>query len=129
MSNRAVNRGLVGDRVMIDSEAGIFFQPVFDRILVEPVMTKDKTAGGIIIPDSAKIEETRGKVVATGYGYFDQNNNYVERESLFNIGDVVVFKEYTGTHVTLDCDGTRKQYLIIWDRDVLGVLLKASERD
>lgn len=122
----SLNRGLVGDRVMIDTDKGIYFEPLFDRILVKPKRTKDRTEGGIYIPEEAKIEETMGEVVAVGRGCFDPDGRLVDRDPLFNVGDIVVFKEYTGTHVSLPQDNEYVQYLIMWDRDVIGVLKKAS---
>jgi len=122
-----LNRGLDGNRVMIDTDKGIAFKPKFDRVLVKPKKTREKTDGGIYIPDEAKIEETMGEVVAVGRGTFDQDGQLIDRDPLFKVGDIVVFKEYTGVHVSLPCDGEYVQFLIMWDRDIIGTLERVDE--
>jgi chaperonin GroES len=119
---RNLTHGLIGDRILVDVDKNITFQPMFDRILVEPIETKTKTEGGIIIPETARIEETMGKIVATGRGHFDEQGNYIDSECPFKVGNTVIFKEFTGTHITLGPQ--QKSYLIMWYRDVLGVLMK-----
>jgi len=120
MKTRSLKWGLEGDRVLVDAEKGTFFMPMFDRILVEPQETKERSDGGIYIPDTARIKETAGKVVAVGHGHFDDHGGYVDSDSPFNIGDTIIFAEFTGIHITLN----EKRYLIIYNRDVLGVLMK-----
>lgn len=122
--SRHLNREITDARVMIDTDKGIYFEPCFDRILVKPKRTREQTAGGIIIPDEAKIEETMGVVVAVGRGTFNQDGQLIDRDPLFNIGDVVVFKEFTGTHVSLPVDDKYEKFLLMWDRDVIGTLKK-----
>lgn len=119
----SLKHGLVGDRILVDADRELYFQPMFDRILVLPKETRAITDGGIVIPDTAKIEETMGSVVSVGHGHFDEHGNFVDDPNPFTVGDIVVFKEFTGVHITLN--DTR--YLIIWNRDVLGVLYKVKE--
>lgn len=119
----SLKHGLVGDRILVDADKGMCFQPMFDRILVLPRETRDVTEGGIIIPDTAKIEENVGTVVAVGHGHFDDHGNFIDEDNPFSVGDVVLYKEFTGVHLTLN----DTKYLIIWNRDVLGVLYKAEE--
>jgi chaperonin GroES len=122
--SRSLKRGLTGDRILVDTDKNIEFYPLFDRILVRLKKTRDVTAGGIIVPDSAKTEETMGEVVAVGYGAFDDAGRFVEREPIFHKGDIVVFKEYTGLRITLHIDDKPESFLILYDRDVLGVMRK-----
>lgn len=126
MKDPNLRRGLTGNRVMVDADKGVWFQPMFDRILVAPKETKSKTEGGIIIPDTAKIEETMGIVVAVGHGHFDEHGNYVDSPCPFKIGDTVVYKEFTGLTITLG-EKEKKTYRILWTRDVLGVLMKDGD--
>lgn len=123
---KSLRRGLTGDRLLVDAGKGIAFYPLFDRILVKPKQTEEKK-GLLYIPETARIEETMGEVVAVGYGCFDERGFFHEREPIFDVGDIVVFKEFTGTRITLDIEGEETKYLIMWDRDVLGVLRKATE--
>lgn len=123
-TRRNLTHGLTGDRILVDVDKHVSFSPMFDRILVEPIETKTRTEGGLFIPDTARIEETIGKVVATGHGHFDEAGNFVDSECPFHVGDTVVFKEFTGTHITLGV--ANKRYLIMWYRDVLGVLMKGG---
>lgn len=119
---RNLTHGLIGDRILVDADKNVVFRPMFDRILIDPIETKTQTDGGIFIPETARIEETMGKVVATGHGHFDEQGNFVDSKCPFDVGDTVVFKEFTGTHITLGPQ--EKRYLIMWYRDVLGVLMK-----
>lgn len=127
--SRNLSHGLSGNRVLVDLDNGdnLAFVPLFDRLLVRPQKTREKTKGGIIVPDSAKIEETIGEVIAVGHGTFDDKNQFIDRPALFAPGDMVVFKEFTGVHVTLPIDGEITRLLMIWDRDVLGVLKKVND--
>ena len=125
--SRSLKHGLLGDHIKMTAESGLVFTPLWDRILVEPYVTPDVTEGGIVIPETAKVEENRAIVVATGRGYFDQNGNYVDQESPFNIGDAIVFTEMTGTQLSLMIDGKKKTFLILYNRDVLGLLTKEPD--
>ena len=91
-------------------------RPLQDRILVKRVDEEEKTAGGIIIPDTAKEKPQEGKVVAVGNGKVADDGNTVPLE--VKKGDKVLFSKYAGTEVTIE--GT--EHLIIREDDVLGIL-------
>ena len=72
-----------------------------DRVLVKPAAAETKTAGGIIIPDTAKEKPQKGTVVAVGPGkYAEQTGNIIPVKQ--KVGDVVLYGKYAGTEVTLD---------------------------
>ena len=93
-------------------------RPLSDRLLVQRLEEEDKSAGGIIIPDSAKEKQARGKVIAAGPGKVDDSGKRVKLQ--VKKGDVVLFSQYGGTDVTLDGE----DYLIMREDDVLGVIEK-----
>ncbi|MBQ9200807.1 MAG: co-chaperone GroES [Bacteroidales bacterium] len=86
-------------------------KPLSDRVLVKPVAAEQKTAGGIIIPDSAKEKPLKGEVVAAGPGTKDEAMQ-------LSVGDEVLFGKYAGTEVELDGE----KYLIMRQSDVLAIL-------
>ena len=89
-------------------------QPLADRVLVQPQEAEEKTAGGIIIPDTAKKERPiEGKVLAVGQGTKDE-------EMVLKVGDKVLYGKYSGSE--LEHDG--KKYLIMKQSDVLAVINK-----
>jgi len=91
-------------------------RPLNDRLLVQRLEEEEKTAGGIIIPDSAKEKPAQGKVVAVGPG---KANDAGERIALqVKEGDVILFSKYGGTDVKLDGE----DYLIMREDDVLGII-------
>ncbi|KGO33814.1 MAG: co-chaperone GroES [Desulfoprunum sp.] len=91
-------------------------RPLNDRLLVKRLEEEAKTAGGIIIPDSAKEKPAEGKVVAVGPGKLDDKG---ERMTLqVKEGDRVLFSKYGGTEVKLDGE----DYLIMREDDILGVI-------
>ena len=83
-------------------------KPLKDRVLVEPMEAEEKTASGIIIPDSAKEKPQKGKVVALGDGKKDEPMTVKE-------GDTVIYGKYAGTELTID----GKDYLIMREDDIL----------
>jgi len=87
------------------------FKPNEDRILVEAAAAEEKTASGIIIPDTAKEKPQQGKVVAVGPGFKDKPVTVKE-------GETVLYGKYSGTEITLD----DKEYLIMRNSDILGSL-------
>ncbi len=91
-------------------------RPLNDRILVQRIEQEAMTAGGIIIPDSAKEKPAEGKIVAVGKGKLDDSGKRVEME--VKVGDTVLFSKYGGTDIKLDGD----DYLIMREDDVLGVV-------
>ncbi len=91
-------------------------RPLNDRLLVQRLEEEETTAGGIIIPDSAKEKPAQGKVVAVGPGKL---NDAGERVALqVKTGDVILFSKYGGTDVKLDGE----DYLIMREDDVLGIV-------
>lgn len=91
-------------------------RPLNDRLLVKRLKEEEKTAGGIIIPDSAKEKPAEGEVVAVGPGKSDDKGVRIAMQ--VKAGDRVLFSKYSGTDVKLDGD----DYLIMREDDVLGIL-------
>lgn len=91
-------------------------RPLGDRVLLQRVEAEDKTAGGILLPESAKEKPKEGKIVAIGDGRMLDNG---ERSS-FSVknGDRVLFSSYAGTEVKVDGE----EYLIMREEDILGVI-------
>lgn len=90
-------------------------RPLHDRILVRRMAEDEKTAGGIIIPDSAKEKPQRGEIVATGKGRVTEDGKSLPLE--VKVGDKVLFSKYAGTELKLNGD----EYLMMREEDVLGV--------
>ena len=97
------------------------FKPLYDRILVEPLEQEEKTAGGIIIPDTAKDKPTEGMVISVGDGRKDCGSdgkyNPCEGKLAVKVGDRVLFGKWAGTEIKMD----GKSYLVIKESDVLGI--------
>ena len=92
------------------------FRPLHDRVLVKRVAEETKTAGGIIIPDTAKEKPSEGKVVAVGPGVRDENGKFVKLD--VKKGDRVLFGKWGGTEVTINGE----ELLIMKETDIMGVL-------
>jgi chaperonin GroES len=90
-------------------------RPLHDRILVRRMKEEEKTAGGIIIPDTAKEKPQKGEVVATGNGRVTDDGK--TRPMEVKKGDQVLFSKYAGTDLKLGAD----EYLMITETDVLGI--------
>ena len=92
------------------------FRPLHDRILVRRIEADEKTAGGIIIPDTAKEKPQEGKVVAVGLG---ARNEAGELQPLdVKVGDRILFGKWSGTEVKLDGE----DLLIMKESDILGIV-------
>ncbi len=91
-------------------------RPLHNRLIVQRIEAEAKTAGGIIIPDSAKEKPIEGKVVAAGPGKRDEKGKMIAME--VKKGDRVLFSKYGGSEVTLDGE----EVLIISEDDVLAIL-------
>ncbi len=91
--------------------AKIKAKPLKDRVIVEPSPAEEKTAGGIIIPDTAKEKPQKGIVVAVGNGKKDE-------PMTLKVGDVVLYGKYSGTEVTIDGN----TYLIMKEDDIYAVI-------
>jgi chaperonin GroES len=92
------------------------FRPLHDRVVVKRVESEQKTAGGIIIPDTAKEKPQEGEVVAVGPGGRDEAGKLIPID--LKVGDRVLFGKWSGTEVKID----GKELLIMKESDVLGVL-------
>lgn len=92
------------------------FRPLHDRVVVKRVEEDTKTAGGIIIPDTAKEKPQQGEVVAVGPGARDEQGKIVPLE--VKAGDRVLFGKWSGTEVKIDGD----DLLIMKESDILGIL-------
>ncbi len=93
-------------------------KPLNDRILVQRIKEEEKTAGGIIIPDTAKEKPQEGKVIAAGPGKINDNGKLIRLE--IKKGDKVLFGKYAGTEVKID----GVEHLIMREDDILGVIEK-----
>jgi chaperonin GroES len=91
--------------------ANVNVKPLADRVLLEPQEVEEKTASGIIIPDTAKEKPQQGKVVAVGPGTKDEEMQVKE-------GDTVLYGKYSGTEISHD----GKEYLIMRQSDILAVI-------
>ena len=91
-------------------------RPLNDRILVQRLEGEEKTAGGIIIPDSAKEKPAEGEIIAVGPGKLNDKGERVVVD--VKVGDRVLFSKYGGTDVKYDGE----DYLIMREDDILGVV-------
>ena len=87
------------------------FKPLADRVLVEAAVAEEKTASGIIIPDTAKEKPQQGKIIAIGTGTTDE-------PLTVKAGDTVLYGKYSGTEVTID----GSEYLIMKESDIYGII-------
>ena len=86
-------------------------KPLADRVLIQPAAAEEKSAGGIILPDSAKEKPLQGKVIATGNGTNDE-------EMVVKAGDTVLYGKYAGTEIEFEGE----KYLIMRQSDILATL-------
>lgn len=91
-------------------------RPLHDRVIVERIEEDTKTAGGIIIPDTAKEKPTKGTIVAAGSGVRDNEGNIIALD--VKEGDTVLFAKWGGTEITVD----GKDLLILKESDILGII-------
>lgn len=91
-------------------------RPLHDRVLVERIEEEQKTAGGIIIPDSAKEKPIQGRVIATGPGARDDAGKLVPLD--VKAGDVVIFAKWAGTEVKID----GKELLVMKESDIIAIV-------
>ena len=96
------------------------FRPLHDRVLVRRVTAEEKTAGGIIIPDSAKEKPSEGEIVAVGSGARADDGKVTPLD--VKAGDRVLFGKWSGTEVKLDGD----ELLIMKESDLMGVLEESA---
>ena len=96
------------------------FRPLHDRVLVRRIEADEKTAGGIIIPDSAKEKPQEGEVVAAGQGKYKEDGT---RQALdVKAGDRVLFGKYSGSEIKIDGE----ELLIMREDEILGIIERAG---
>jgi len=91
--------------------ATLSIKPLADRVVVEPAQAEEKTASGIIIPDTAKEKPQKGTVVAAGPGKKDE-------PITVKVGDVVIYGKYSGTEIQIE----GKDYLMMKESDIYAIL-------
>jgi chaperonin GroES len=91
-------------------------RPLHDRIIVERLEEETKTAGGLIIPDTAKEKPQQGKVIAVGKGKVTEDGKVLGMD--VKVGDRVLFGKYAGTEIKIE----GKEYMMMREDDVLGVV-------
>lgn len=94
------------------------FRPLHDRVLVQPLDGEEKTAGGIIIPDTAKEKPSEGKIIAVGPGAKTEDGKILPME--VKVGDLVLFGKWSGTEVKID----GVEYSIMKESDIMGIMSK-----
>ena len=95
-------------------------RPLHDRVLVERLESEEKTAGGIIIPDSAKEKPIQGTILAVGNGTRNEAGTVIPLE--VKVGDTVLFAKWGGTEVKID----GKDLLILKESDIMGIVTNAK---
>lgn len=92
------------------------FRPLHDRVLIKRLDSEEKTAGGLIIPDTAKEKPMEGEVIAVGEGAYNDDGDRIKPD--LKAGDKVLFGKWNGTEVKIDGE----DLIIMKESDVLGVL-------
>jgi chaperonin GroES len=98
------------------------FRPLHDRVVVKRIDAEEKTAGGIIIPDTAKEKPSQGEITAVGPGGRDENGKLIPID--LKVGDRVLFGKWSGTEVKIDGE----DLLIMKESDILGVLEETTAK-
>jgi chaperonin GroES len=107
---------------MPTQEESMKFRPLHDRVVVKRIDADEKTAGGIIIPDTAKETPQEGEVIAVGPGGRDETGKLTPID--VKVGDRVLFGKWSGTEVRID----GKELLIMKESDIMGVLVSEAAR-
>jgi chaperonin GroES len=108
--------GLFGNRnikILILKKMKTSLKPLADRVLIEPAPAEEKTASGIIIPDTAKEKPLKGTVIAVGNGKIDE-------PMTVKVGDTVIYGQYSGTEIKIESN----KYLIMKESDIYGIISK-----
>ena len=92
------------------------FRPLHDRVVVKRIDAEENTAGGIIIPDTAKEKPSQGEIIAVGPGGRDESGKLIAID--LKVGDMVLFGKWTGTEVKLHGE----ELLIMKESDIMGVI-------
>lgn len=107
--------------MFVQKENEMAFRPLHDRIVVRRIDAEEKTAGGIIIPDTAKEKPQEGEVLAVGPGARDDGGKLVELD--VKVGDRILFGKWSGTEIRLD----GQDLLVMKESDVMGVIEEAAQ--
>jgi chaperonin GroES len=99
------------------------FRPLHDRVVIERIDAESKTAGGILIPDTAKEKPQEGKVIAVGPGGRDESGKLIPVD--VKVGNRILFGKWSGTEVKID----GVEYLIMKESDIMGVLVGAEAKN
>ena len=97
-------------------EDSMKFRPLHDRVVVKRIEAEEKSAGGIIIPDTAKEKPSQGEVIAIGPGGRDESGKLIPID--VKVGDRVLFGKWSGTEVKID----GKELLIMKESDIMGIV-------
>jgi chaperonin GroES len=107
----------IEEEYTLANKTSLKLRPLADRVIVEPLEEEEKTASGLLLPETAKDKPQQGLVIAVGPGRWDEKG-----EKRVNVDlaaqDKVVFARYSGTEIKLD----EKKYLIMSEKDILAVL-------
>ena len=98
------------------------FRPLHDQVVVKRIDAEEKSAGGIIIPDTAKEKPSQGEIIAVGPGGRDENGKLIPID--LKTGEVVLFGKWSGTEVKIDS----VDYLIMKESDIMGVFDQSIAR-
>lgn len=101
---------------------GMNFRPLHDRVVVKRIDEEEKTAGGIIIPDTAREKPMQGKIVSAGPGKRNDSGEIAPLD--VKAGDLVIFGKWSGTEVAID----GQDLLIMNESDIMGVLTKSASK-
>ena len=96
------------------------FRPLHDRVVVKRIDAEEKSAGGIIIPDSAKEKPSQGEVIAVGPGGRDESGKLIPID--LKVGDIVLFGKWSGSEVKID----DQELLIMKEAEIMGVIDKPA---
>ena len=111
IKNKTPNTNFIKNQKSITMAKKVSVTPLHDRVIVKPAPAEEKTAGGIIIPDTAKEKPQRGTVVAAGPGKKDE-------PVTVKVGDTVLYGKYAGTEIAIDGD----DLLIMRESDILAIV-------
>jgi chaperonin GroES len=98
------------------------FRPLHDRVVVKRIDAEEKSAGGIIIPDTAKEKPSQGEIIAVGPGGRDESGKLVPLD--VQVGNRVLFGKWSGTEVKID----GVEYLIMKESDIMGILEESQTK-
>ena len=93
-------------------------KPLGNRVVIEPLESEEVTAGGIVLPETAKEKPQKGKVLSVGPGERDEDGDYIKMD--VKDGDTVLFAKYAGTEIKMD----GKKLLILRESDLLAIIVE-----